>query len=108
MGSTSRAAGSAENETGLNEFGGAMHGEMNVGKDLTSLGFRERRRSQELGICVDRRQIVTQIVRDGTRHATDDGKSFGLKQCLVCMLDLAAHAGEGGAQFQHFPGSAIG
>src|SRR5215472_7053098 len=96
----------AENQHRFNKFRRSVHGRSNVRKDFISIRLRERRRGKKLGISVYAGKVMSKIVRDGARHASDRGQAFRLQQSLVCAQNLIAHARKRKTQFSHFARSA--
>ena len=72
--------GSAEDEQRLDHVCCAVHGGPNVRKYLCALLCGEPIRSEKLGIGKNRRKIMAEIVRNGTRHAADCRETLGFEQ----------------------------
>ena len=58
--------------------------------------------AEEFGIGHNGRQGMTQIVRNGTGHASDRGKLLGLQQVALTLEKAGAHAVEGAGQLRDF------
>src|ERR1700761_4004187 len=99
---------SAKDQEGLDHVCGAEHGGADVTEDLDALGLGEATGGEELGVGVDGREVVREIVRDRACLSADGGEPLGFEQRLVGLLNLVAHAGKGIAKLTNLARAVTG
>ena len=62
--------------------------------DLVSIELQPVRFVQEFGVCHDRGEIVTQIMRDRSGCPAQSGNSFGSETALLGNQEIASHLRE--------------
>jgi stringent starvation protein B len=73
----------AENQQRLEHISHSLDGQLHIQHEFVSFRGRCGGVTKELGIRVDGRKLMAQIMGYGTGHSTDDGKAGRLDELLL-------------------------